>query len=972
MSCLLVYTTADTKRSSRQHQKPGQPSETGTARRPEEAGNHQQYSVGEVPPPIFEDSSGVPHSFRSVSSSASDRQGSSENRASWSRLQQRSSSSPLPATTLPTDSQHNRLNEPGSPVMNETLSVIDEHITDFGSTPRHSAVSTAQPDQKAVTADSSSEYSSHVDNRLSYINGHETEDEEDPLPSEEQVRNWDPATVARQLHGLGIDEKHCQIFEEEEIAGDVLLDMDQNFIFMKEFDFGVMGRRLKTWHKVKAFQEEVKGLRQQPPRHSSLPPGASPWGAALLPRIPSVVEERSSLHRSQGSGTTPTRANFGVLSDHSAPSTPPRSSHGLVESPQRPSAASIRHVNQTQRRHSSIDTTTFSPVAQSDTSSPSYLYSHRPKPSFDRSWSYAPALQQQPYNRPSSRGGVTGSFANASTDELRSSQRYSIANGSDSALSLARNDDIDRGYFSQTEADSRKGGRRLRKRASSANQTNQKTGHHSKKPSNAGSGKKHLRGESGESIRDAADHLSAAAKVSQSTSSKGRFGSLGSRKSSGGGGGVPPSPSTDGKSSANNSGFLSRGSSFGREKNLHHNTSSSSAKHSSHNGSGGDKFRRAMGLRAMSDTGGKKIDTSVASSSSVKDPGPLSARTGSTTPSAKSSERLSSDKTPEEISLMRSKTSSTKGGMKSKKDTSAYIQGLEKKSPQEQIIGCDYYGWMRKRSSHLVAAWKPRLFVLRGRRLSYYYALSDTEERGLIDITSHSVLRADNDPLVTLHATLAHSGMSPSLTSHPSPPPPAAAASPNSQGTGAEQSPSSQTSGSRHLGMPFVFKLVPPKSGSSRTVQFTKPTVHYFQVDDISQGRLWMAALMKATIELDLSRPIESTNKQKTISLRHARMTNQRPPALLDPPVNEADEGDESDTKEDESEDKGEGGRDGDGDVGSSGLRIRGLSVEKSSEASEQNDKDKDIPESPTSDTTEDGALNPSSLPEVVAALRAN
>jgi hypothetical protein len=31
--------------------------------------------------------------------------------------------------------------------------------------------------------------------------------------------------------------------------------MDQDFLFMKEFDFGVMGKRLKTWHKIKAFQE---------------------------------------------------------------------------------------------------------------------------------------------------------------------------------------------------------------------------------------------------------------------------------------------------------------------------------------------------------------------------------------------------------------------------------------------------------------------------------------------------------------------------------------------------------------------------------------------------------------------------------------------------------------------------------------------------------------------------------------------
>jgi hypothetical protein len=36
---------------------------------------------------------------------------------------------------------------------------------------------------------------------------------------------------------------------------------------------------------------------------------------------------------------------------------------------------------------------------------------------------------------------------------------------------------------------------------------------------------------------------------------------------------------------------------------------------------------------------------------------------------------------------------------KSKKETSAYTRGLEKKSPQEQMVGADYSGWMKKKSS---------------------------------------------------------------------------------------------------------------------------------------------------------------------------------------------------------------------------------------------------------------------------------
>ena len=861
---------------------------------------------------------------------------------------------------MASDIQHkidNHLNGQDSPVMSETLSVIDEHITDLGSTPRHSVISSAPLDQKGAAADSSSEYSSHVGSRLSYINGHETDEEEDDLPTEDEVRKWDPAAVALHLRSLGIDDKHCQIFEEQEIAGDVLLDMDQNFIFMKEFDFGVMGRRLKTWHKIKAFQEAVKSLGSQqeqpqpqpqpqqqalPPRHSSLSGAGAP---PLLPRIPSLVGERQPqpVQRSRTiSSSAQNYPRYAGQKNDLGSSLTAHSPHGPVESPQRSSAASIRHTNQS-RRHSSIDTTGRSPVF-SDVSSPTFNYSHRTRPSIDHSWSMLVGSQGQPQY--SSRQWAS---AHASTDEIPA-LRYSMhgnVSGSDTALSAAgdRRDDFDRGYFSQTEADTRKGRRLLKKRTGSSSGRRS----HSRQPSymtadgrseeGSGGGKRHLRISSAEeTIRGAASHISAAA-----VSSKGRFSSLGSSRKG-------TAAADDKPTTTSNSGLLSRGPSLGRSSDK--GESSPTSPHNN-NGSTSDKFRRAMGLRAVSDTTAtKKIDTAAASAAFAKDGGPMSARTGSTTPSAKSSERLSSEagKTAEDASLMRAKASPTKGGVKSKKDTSAYVQGLEKKTPQEQMVGCDYYGWMRKRSSHLMAAWKPRLFILRGRRLSYYYSPNDTEERGLIDITAHRVLRADNDPLVTLHATLAASaGMSPSMSPNFSSPSSAATAggpaSSSSQGT-AGVDPSSPSSLSHsiswHGANPgFVFKLVPPRT--SRTVQFTKPTVHYFQVDDLSQGRLWMAALMKATIELDLSKPVESTNKQNTISLRHARMTNQRPPALLDPP-------EKATKREDES---------------SEGLRIRGVGEKLGPENGGGGSGHT------PNDSIEYGKLDPSTLPsEVVAALR--
>ncbi|KAK2802846.1 hypothetical protein FQN49_008887, partial [Arthroderma sp. PD_2] len=148
------------------------------------------------------------------------------------------------------------MNGEDSPVLNETLSVIDEHITNF-STPRHSI---ATQENHSVN-DSSSDYSSYPDHRISYIRGEETDEEEERLPSEAEVRKWDHRQMARHLREVGVDPKHCDIFEAQEISGDVLLDMDQEFIYMREFDFGVMGKRLKTWHKIRAFQEEIQGPR---------------------------------------------------------------------------------------------------------------------------------------------------------------------------------------------------------------------------------------------------------------------------------------------------------------------------------------------------------------------------------------------------------------------------------------------------------------------------------------------------------------------------------------------------------------------------------------------------------------------------------------------------------------------------------------------------------------------------------------
>lgn len=722
--------------------------------------------------------------------------------------------------------------------MNETLSVIDEHITDMN-TPRHSL---STQEGKTVN-DSASEYSSHISHRLSYINGHETDEEEGTQPTLEEVRRWNQTETAKHLRALGIDSKHCDIFEEQEITGDVLLDMDQDFIMMKEFDFGVMGKRLKTWHKIKAFQEEVKGFTQAPQSMHPTRASVSSYGrhpeersvsraghtGTFLPRIPTVSEKTGSGYTPRSSGVPGQHPR--LASNGSSPITPNASSLGH-DSPRRISAASIRDLNHT-RRHSSIDATQRGLSGMNG--------SHQKKPSFDRAWTLNTGVQGLPA-RPGTSLGTT------STEAYRRPQVTESEPNTPDHL-----DDVDRGYFSGTEVDSRRTRRVLQKRTSTGGSFS-----HSRQSSYAedayrvkSAGKRQSRIASVDSIRDAAKHVSAS-HAYNGTPPKSRLRSLSTRVSDRSG-----HNSHDGKAGF----FASLGGPFMRRGDSE-SSPRSSALHFQPLKGVGPKMRRAVGLRTISDVVGKGND--ISSPSSPREFDPVSARTGSTTPStSKSSERHSTDGSGKAAAdgagfMVRPRT------VKSKKETSAYTQGLEKKAPREQMDGCEYSGWMKKRSSNLMTTWKPRLFILRGRRLSYYYSEDDTEERGLIDITAHRVLRADNDPIIALHATVTGATALP------------ANANPQELTT-----PSVLASLTHKEGQgPFFFKLVPPKMGNSRTVQFTKPTTHYFQVDNVHEGRKWMAALMKATIELDLSQA-ETTNKQKTISLKQARVMNQRPPALM-------------------------------------------------------------------------------------------
>ncbi|KAJ4402125.1 hypothetical protein N0V91_007486 [Didymella pomorum] len=768
------------------------------------------------------------------------------------------------------------LEEPsiGSPVMHETLSVIDEHITDM-STPRHSAA-VAQRDLKPnnINNDSGSEYSSH--HRLSYINGQETEDEEQNFHTEDEVKTWSPARVAEYLEDVGVEKKHCDVFKDQDIDGEALLGVDRNFIFMKEFDLGPMGPRLRTWMKINALQQEVRNAKEAakaltphdsledftPMEETTTRNRASSLGAGMLPRIPTLRESMgsrgstgrhnmpramSSAGRSISSTIEPTSPLINTI-----PASPPLAS--------RPSAASVRSLNHN-RRHSSIDYNANppSPGNIKPASTAPVGLAHRKAPSFDRNWTMgSPQKMSHDLQRPASSNHMHASSTNGTAFDTR-----------EAGLNAAN--DVDRGYFSGGEVDNRKNRNVLRKRDSDTSARNPSIStSYSRRHSRIGSA-------------DSAMRQSAV-----SPAAKQYFGgSVKSDRSSAFDFVRPLKPTNEGPPTVTklsydtpsidaiaNSPALpgSETSSTGR-------TSPSPAATTSGQWSTSFmKKSRSVGLRAISDaiTGGERANVSavdVAHSSNKDSPMQSPTRTGSSTPSGTSvSKSFELDKGDRRHTSGSTATKEVVPKKKaSKHGTSAYLKGRQQITPQEAMKNCDYSGWMKKKSSSLMTTWKTRLFVLRGRRLSYYYSENDTEEKGLIDISSHRVLPANNERMTGLHASITRAASSPSSPQNAT-----------IETAASVDSAKAANNVEENMDGMFIFKLVPPRAGLQKGVQFTKPIVHYFAVDSLAVGRLWMAALMKATIDRDEGLPFTTTYQQKTISLEKARAMRQRPPNLMD------------------------------------------------------------------------------------------
>lgn len=767
----------------------------------------------------------------------------------------------------------------GSPVMHETLSVIDEHITDM-STPRHSI---ATKDLRAN--DSGSEYSSH--HRLSYVNGHETEEEEQNWHTEEEVKTWSPARVAEYLEDIGVEKKHCDVFRDQDIDGEALLGVDRNFIFMQEFDLGPMGPRLRTWMKINALQSEVKNAREAA-RSGSI--GALPMiegqddflsdmgrsraasTGAVLPRIPTLRESmgsrgttnRQQLPRAASSAARSTMSTIEATSPliQHTPASP------RMGSPVRPSAASIRSMNHN-RRHSSIDYGQSPPTPTSASiKSPNGATaptSHKKTPSFDRNWTMGgTAKAAQELRRPSSSHHTHATSTNGTSFDAREAGLSSTA-------------DLDRGYFSGGEVDNRKNRNVLRKRESQSSAHSHNPSYTTDAGRRISYSRRHSRIGSVDSIVSPAP-ISHAAKHYHGASMKG------DRSSSAFDFVRPLKPTTEMNPTVTKLTYDSHTiDAIANSPRMPGSETSSTGRASpspaaiTHSRSFFGRKSQHKGLRAISDaiTGGEKANVSAGDITSLpnKD-SPLQSptRTGSSTPSGTSFSKSFELEKPDAKRLTSSSTATKESRKKSRKHgTSAYLKGRQQITPQEAMQNCDYSGWMKKKSSSLMTTWKTRLFVLRGRRLAYYYTENDTEEKGLIDISSHRVLPANNERMTGLHASITRAASSPSSPQNATIQTTASADSANSI-SGIEEDMS---------GM-FIFKLVPPRAGLQKGVQFTKPIVHYFAVDSLAVGRLWMAALMKATIDRDEAIPFTTTYQQKTISLEKARAMRQRPPNLMD------------------------------------------------------------------------------------------
>ena len=827
-----------------------------------------------------------------------------------------------------------------SPVVEDTLSDIDEAITEISNSrrsrssrvikdhnSRHSNVAAFHPPMSPAVQqldDSSSEYSK-LDNSGSEIE----EDDEEPFHApnqggakateefytETQVKNWTPIEVSKYLQSRQIPLDTCRKFEEQEVSGAILLQLEMPHL--KELELGSFGKRFEVWKEIEYLIKKLRGplvgppvVKTKPrsgsdarlsavgisqgiaqdisPRHRSSTVGE----ASVLPKIPSQHNRSNSgrhhINTQEANMLSPKLSSYAPLhtpmtattiaSSIGGPTTPttPTTPPGVFKAPHSPTMSSRRSdgtgysYSGPSKRLSSHE---LSPTALNlalSTSAAiltagSEFKGHQRDLSFDRNWAI-PAL-----------GGHRPSTGSDERIEYGQGRKTSTSTGTrdtgDSGFSgsLPQTPKVtERSYFSSGESTPRehkvlhkKGGDNHARKASYTEEQRLRGATAHAKQSRFGVG---------DTFRKAAPLVTAAHAYHIRGSTKDKQGKRKSSSFSGPLEGFPydsPGPSPPAKVP-------------GRRTTDDPVVPNPAMTPNIPTRSISESFRKGGSYLGSADGSTPSLTATTESDPLCGPPErpPKADRTQST-----SGRRI------------RGVSSGSGLRQKSKKqNTSAWEKGLREITPQAAAEQADFSGWMKKRGSTGIGVWKPRFFVLQGRRLSYFYADTDTKERGLIDITSHRVLSATDDRFVSLHAQFA-AATSPNATPNPLPvasptpqsavsldgeksptsPPPTASASERKEKGGDKEKGKDKEEKERGW---FTFKLVPPAPGASKGVTFTPPRLHYFATDTREEGKKWMGAIMKATIDRDESKPVISSYNAKTISLTKARQLRARPPEL--------------------------------------------------------------------------------------------
>lgn len=782
-------------------------------------------------------------------------------------------------------------------VVEDTLSDIEEAISEISSrnkiiknhNQRHSQAPRL-PEPIPQEPDSGSEYSRDNDQIDS-----DSEAEDDDTPpliyrsSEvtytiDEVSQWTPTAVADYLRSRGVSERTCDKFEEQEVTGSILIQLQMTDL--KELDLGSFGRRFEAWKEIENLvlnlQASPKSRGSSSVRLSIASKEGSPRsrnstvGAGILPRIQSQHNRPASRQNIPKQRIDVQGAN--ALMSSSAMQ-PPGTAHTFIaetpmsamfERPRSPPESPPRVQNRQLRDFSSSYSTSMG-LQSALAAGASILAAggargntpHHRESSFDRNWKLSNVIQQ---NRPSTASGPAHK-ANTSSGTTDSFTGDSGFGGSNSNTPMV----AEKSYISGGESSTSKGPKVLQK----------------KNTSGFGDGQRKTSYTEEQRVR-AGTALSRHSRIGSTDTVRGES---------------SPSLTSQGKDKSRpKSNSFSESGSYTFE---HPRFSLSPAPLPTKRGVSDPPAQHAptpapIVTRSASEKIGYANTTAIVSPVVTS---PMSAKSAQDALHLKSSVSVTIEggmKTRERTSechAYKAAASHSELRKKAKKhNTSAWQEGLRNITPLEAAKEADFSGWMFKRGSGSVPRWGVRFFVLNGRRLSYFYNEDDTKERGLIDITSHKVLAATGDRIVNFHASLAgltktsspaSTATSPQFFQGLESPRGGGDISPKRSplGPNSPLSPIENGERERERGW-FTFKLVPPAPGAARGVMFTAPKLHYFATDTKETGRAWMAAIMKATIEIDSTRPVTSSFSAATISLAKARALRARPPdlAIFKPP----------------------------------------------------------------------------------------